>query len=77
MHWCVYPQADRSLDRNAYLKSPLLADWSSAATIEAVAAVPAKQERVAPTLRTTSVPIDRPRAWGLGSLAETKTPSLV
>jgi len=68
--------ADRSIDRNAYLKSPQLADWSSAATIEAITA-PAKQERAQPSLRTTSVPIDRPRAWGLGSLAETKTPSLV
>ena len=69
---------DRSLAKDAYLKSPVLPDWCTVGEGRLKATEKLAEKPVAPARATHhKTPFDRPRAWGLGSLAETKPLSLV
>jgi actin-related protein 10 len=75
---------DRSLAKDAYLKDQQVDDWSNQNLVLTPATPTQTDQRTAsaagpePSLgRRGRAPYDRPRAWGLGSLAELNTPSLV
>lgn len=65
--------AERSLTKDAYLISQNLPDWSD---LRPRGSATAKSETKLPTLSRWKV-VDRPRAWGCGSLKETRTRHLM